>query len=481
MAEVARRCALVRGDRLAGVRNTIVLATGRRELGAAGLRGRPFPPPTVEPDPGNAGGGSDQTRIDGHNRQQQPNESRSSSPALIRGKRHHRSEALVIGGGLIGLSAAWRLAQSGVRTTLLERERIGAGASGVAAGMLAPVTELDYAETRALAARLAALDRWPAFAAELAAHGCEPGLLRCGSVLCAVEPDDLGELRRLRDLQRSLGVEVEWLDRRALRAHEPALGPRALAGLWVASEGAVDPRATLAALAVAARRAGAAVIENCPVVRLERTRGAIVGVHCADGRSFGGDLVVLAAGAWSRELARSLGIEIAVRPVKGQLLVLGPNRGRAELPTHVVRTLRVYCVPRRDGRMVVGATVEERGFDRAVTAGAVRSLLDEAWTVVPGIEEAELLEVLAGHRPATPDNEPLLGFDPEIENLLWATGHWRNGVLWVPLAGEAVVSLVYGREPPVELVPFDPRRLRSPELSARGSGRGADAKSTGVR
>ena len=344
--------------------------------------------------------------------------------------------------------------------TLVERETPGAGASSVAAGMLAPVSELDYAETAALAGRLAALERWPAFARELAeASGVEPALVHGGSVIVAVDRDDAAELRRLHDLHRSLGVASQWLDRRALRAHVPELGPRALAALSVAEESAVDPEFVVAALATAARRAGAELRERAAATELRTVEGRVRGVLLADGTEIAADLVVVATGARTRQLLPGSAVARSVRPVKGQLLTVAADGRRAQAPRIVVRTPRVYLVPRGDGRVVIGATQEERGFDSTVTAGALRTLLEEAWEVWPGVDEAQFLAAKSGHRPATPDNEPIVGFDPELGGLFWATGHWRNGVLWTSLVGDVVRDLVLGREPAIDPSPYAPARF----------------------
>lgn len=350
---------------------------------------------------------------------------------------------IVVGGGIIGRSVAWQAARAGCEVTLFDPAPERAAAR-VAAGMLAPVTEVHYGEEALLALNLAAARRWPQFAAELADDAdADPGLVRCGTLLVARDADDRSALDAVYDYQRELGLDAEQLTSHQMRRREPALGPGVRGGVFVPGDHQVHNRHLLDALAVAGARRGIRVrAAAAEAVRAD-------GVDLTGGRSLDADAVVVSAGAWSSRLLPSL----PVRPVKGQILRLRAT-SRSVAPTHVVRGLEVYLVPRPDGEVVVGATVEERGEDLTVTAGAVRDLLHAAWELVPGVAEMELAETAAGLRPATPDNRPLIG--PTAEGPLVATGHYRNGILLAPLTADAVVALLTDGELPPDVRAFAP-------------------------
>jgi glycine oxidase len=343
------------------------------------------------------------------------------------------TDVLVVGGGTIGLAVAWRCAQAGLGVTLCERDALGSGASHVAAGMLGPIAEAGFGEAagRLLELGLESAALWPDFAAELAeASGTASQLRSDGTLILARDSDEAAALERELAFRAELGLDVVRLRPSEARRLEPALTPTLrLAGL-VRSEQTVDPRWLLDALATAGRAAGALLREDCRVVRLlgESSTGALL----ATGERIDARSVVLAAGAWSADLA-----ELPVRPVKGQIMRLRDPRGPGLLE-RVVRFDGGYLVPRGDGNYVLGATVEERGFDQTVTAGGLHQLLRDASELVPGVLELEILELAAGLRPGTPDNLPLIGRDPS-SGLVRATGHHRNGILLTPLTAELVV------------------------------------------
>src|SRR3954468_17523877 len=282
--------------------------------------------------------------------------------------RKQSHDAVVIGGGLIGMACAWRAAERGMSVAVLERAQPGAGASGVAAGMLAPVTEADFGEEALLRLNLASRALWPGFAAELEERtGLTTGYRETGALVVAAERDDMDELRRLHEFQRSLGLESDWLTPRECRELEPGLSPRVAGGILAPQDGHADPRALLRALRAALEAAGGEVIEGHEVRALdELDAGALV----------------VAAGAWSAELAAA-----PVRPVKGQILELRARGASAGPPGRIVRTPRCYLFARADGSTVLGATVEEQGFDATVTAGAVHRLLEAGWEAYPELEE----------------------------------------------------------------------------------------------
>lgn len=366
-------------------------------------------------------------------------------------------DTIVVGGGIIGLSAGWRCAGAGQRVLVLDRDELAAGASTVAAGMLAPVTEATFGEQDLLALNLAGAEQWASFAKELTAESnVEVAVEPQGILYLATDADQARQLRRLYEFQQSLGLPVDPVGSSECRRLEPALHPSTRAGILAPNDGAVDPRVVLQALGAALRGAGGRIEYRRQVTGIDT--GDRTGVRLADGSRLSARNVVLAAGCWSGRIdgvpAR---LGSAVRPVKGQILRLRHPQHHPLLLSRVLRTEEVYLVPRPDGEVVVGATVEEMGFDTRVTAGAVLELLRSADEVVPGIRELELTEASAGLRPGTPDNGPLLG--PVEPGLIVATGHFRNGILLAPITAEAVAAITAGIEPPEATLPFTPGRL----------------------
>ncbi len=359
-----------------------------------------------------------------------------------------RSESVaVVGGGVIGLAVAWRAAQRGLDVTVLDAGE-PAAAWRFAAGMLAPVTEAEPGEDALRELGLLAAGGFEAFCAELAAaSGRDPGYRRAGTLAVARDADEAEELERLQALHRSLGLEVERLRPSQARRAEPALAPTVRLALDVSGDHAVDPRALVAALAEAARRAGAELRAQAPVRGVRSDGDRVDGVVLEDGTELAAGRVVLAAGAWTGRLE---GLPesacIPVRPVKGQIMRLRDPRGPG-LVERTIRTREAYFVPRGEGAYILGATVEERGWDTAPTAGATLELIRDLAEVLPGVLELEIEELGAGLRPGTPDNLPVVGAG-ELEGLVWATGHYRNGVLLAPVTGELVGALLAGEAPP---------------------------------
>ncbi|WP_406351527.1 glycine oxidase ThiO [Streptomyces sp. NBC_00658] len=377
------------------------------------------------------------------------------------------SDVLVIGGGIIGLVTAWRAAQRGFTTALVDPEP-GGGAAQVAAGMLAAVTELHYGEQTLLGLNLASADRYPDFVAELTeATGQDLGYRRCGTLAVALDADDRAHLRELHALQRQSGLDSEWLSGRECRRLEPMLAPGVRGGLRVDGDHQVDPRRLAKALVTACEWAGV-VFHRTWAERLTVVRDRAAGVVTADGTELSAEQVVLAAGSLSGRLA---GVPEAVlppvRPVKGQVLRLTVPKPYAPFLSRTVRAVvrgsHVYLVPRENGELVVGATNEELGWDTTVTAGGVYELLRDAHELVPGITELPLTETRAGLRPGSPDNAPLLG-PTELDGLLLATGHYRNGVLLTPVTGDAMAHALATGELPEVARPFTPKRF-SPALT----------------
>ncbi|MDN5914654.1 MAG: glycine oxidase ThiO [Pseudonocardia sp.] len=368
----------------------------------------------------------------------------------------------VVGGGVIGLSAAWSCARGGWRVTLLDPAPCS-GASWVAGGMLAPVTETWPGEEELLELGVASVRAWESFASDLeAASGRGAGLRSEGTVVAATGSGDRAELDTLAGHLARLGRPVQRLSGRELRRLEPAIGPDVRGGLCVPDDLSVDNRTLLQALLAACERSG---------VRIERRAAAAVlddgervrGVRCAHGPDLDADAVLIAAGAHSTSLHPSL--DGLVRPVKGEILRLTRRAGALAPPSRTVRALvdgrPVYAVPRAahgHGDLVVGATTSENGFDTDVTVGGVRDLLRDAERILPGIAEYALTESAAGLRPGSRDNLPLIGAIG-ADGLFAATGHGRNGMLLAPVTAAAVVEMVAGRPVPDAVRPADPARF----------------------
>jgi glycine oxidase len=383
-----------------------------------------------------------------------------------------RADVAVVGAGVIGLASAWRLAQAGVAVVVVDPVP-GSGASGVAAGMLAPVTEARLGEEALLALNHASWARWPAFAAEVEVAGGRPvGYRADGTLMVALDADDRALLDDLAGRHRAMGLAVEALRGREARALEPGLAPGVRAGLLAADERSVDPAALVEALWAAAEAAGVTVVTR-PVERVVTTPAGdrVTGVALAggDGAVVEAATVLLAAGTWSATVAGVPDhVRPPVRPIRGQVLTLRQPPG----DPLIARTVRgivwgssIYLVPRDDGRVVIGATVEERGFDTTPTAGGAYELLRDALAIVPGLDDAELVAVRAGLRPGSPDDLPMIG-PSGVEGLVIATGHHRNGILLTPVTAEAVVALVTGGSVPAEVAACDPRRFAGREVVA---------------
>jgi glycine oxidase len=370
------------------------------------------------------------------------------------------ADVLVIGGGAIGLSIAWRAGQRGLRAVVLERGAVGRGTSYYAAGMLAPVAEVTPGEEPLLELGLRSASLYPRFVAELldAASMDSVGLTTSGTLLVARDADEAEALERELALRQRFGLPVERLRASEARRREPGLAPALRLALDVPGDHAVDPRMLVPVLAAAVVAAGGEVREHTPVAGVALTGGRIQGVVLQDGSTLRGEQVVIAGGVWSPQLSGLPEADrIPVRPIKGQIMRLHDPAGPGLLQ-RVIRMGPTYITPRGDGRYVLGATSEERGFDTTVTAGAAFELLRDATELVPGVSELVVDEFAAGLRPGTPDNLPVIG-PGSVEGLHWATGHRRGGILLAPVTAELVAGALAGEALPEDAVAFAPGRF----------------------
>lgn len=361
------------------------------------------------------------------------------------------SDVVVIGAGVIGLGIAWCCAERGLSVTLLDPAP-GSGASSTAAGMLAPVTELHYGEQALMRLGIDSLRRYPSFVAELeAATGRDVGYRSSGTVVAAWDTADLAALRDLQAFQASLGLKSELVNGRELRRLEPVLAPGLPGGLFAADDHQVDNRLLHKALLAAAPT----VIAQ-RVVELVRTSTRVVGVRTQDGTTISAANVVLAAGAWSGQLDDRL----PVRPVKGQTLRLVADPLFAHVVRGSVKGSTIYLAQRASGEIVIGASSEEAGFDLRPRAGAIYELLRDAQSLIPTISELEFREVSTSVRPGSPDNAPIVG-RAATDGLIYASGHYRNGILLTPVTADGIAELIMSGDLPEVLRPFTARRFES--------------------
>jgi len=366
-------------------------------------------------------------------------------------------QVLIVGGGIMGLGIGWELARAGCGVTLCERAQAGRGASWAAAGMLSPLVEAQVVEEELVRLGLASSRLYPEWVAQLEEYaGMEVGYRREGALKVALDRDDVGVLEHLFETQRRLGLEVEWLRGAEAREQEPLLSPRVAAAISCEGDHQVDNRRMLEALIAAFSKAGGILREQAPVERVEVGEGRVRGVRVA-GEWVAADTVVLAAGCWSAtvggipECARP-----PVRPVKGQMLAAEMEQG-VQLGK-VVWAPEAYLVPKEGGRLLLGSTSEEKGFDTRLTAGGLFSILRGAWEAVPGIYDLPIVETWTGLRPGSRDNAPILGKTP-VEGLILATGHFRKGILLAPVTAREVASLVLTGQTSERLAPFQLARF----------------------
>ncbi len=364
---------------------------------------------------------------------------------------------LVIGGGIIGCSAAHELAKRGCRVTLLERGTPGGEASSAAAGLLAP---LGDSPDPSPFSRLA-VESWrlyPQVVAEIReVTGVDVEHMTAGTLYPLARPADVEDGRARCGWPLATQFGVEMVEGAALAELEPALAKDLPAALLVRGDHWVNNQRLVTAYALAAAARGVTVRTGVEVGRILVERGRAVGVQ-ADGERLTADAVLLAAGAWSGALASELGGRLPVGPVRGQMLAVS---NVPVLISHAMHGDEVYLVPRPSGELLIGATIERVGFERAVTPEGLGGLIAQAVALVPEIGRRAITRSWCGFRPATPDGLPVLGPWPDVAGLFVATGHYRNGILLAPVTAAVMTACIVDGKTPDSIIPFLPQRFAS--------------------
>lgn len=367
-----------------------------------------------------------------------------------------RVDIAVLGSGVIGLSVAFEAARRGLSAAVISvpQARPATRASG---GMLAPASEAAHVDTPLLQLAMESCRLYPELVAELErVSGQSCGYRDEGSLIVALHRDHVEALTHLQSIQASFGLDTEWLTSRQVRDREPRLSPRQVGALWARDDRQVDPRALTQALRAALTKSGSLVVEEAEGCELRSDGSRVRGVTArarGELHDVGARAVVVTAGAWSNEAVSDIPF-LPLRPVKGQALLLQGE----PLVDHVIRTPDVYLVPRDGGRLFIGASSEESGFDLGSTAGATLDLLREAWRVLPGIYELEISEMVVGMRPTLRDHLPAIG-PAGLDGLWLATGHYRHGVLLAPATARLLVEAIMTGAQSQQLAPFSPARF----------------------
>ena len=376
---------------------------------------------------------------------------------------HTKKRVIIVGGGVIGLGIGWQLAKAGCTVSIYERNQAGRAASWAAAGMLAPHAEVHFEERELLRLGVQSCRMYPDWIAELETDSqMNAGYRAEGTLIVGVDRDDARELEHLYESQKLLDLKVEWITGIEAREIEPLLSPKITAAIWSKDDHQVDNRAMVEALIEAFCRADGTLHAETPVDKIEIVNGKAEGIWIK-GNLEEADVIVLAAGCWSSDIdGLPKAVQPPVRPVKGQMLALQMEEGivlekvirapRAKYPTDV------YLVPKDDGRLVIGATSEEMGFDTRLTAGGLFELLRGTWEAVPGIYDLPVIETWAGLRPGSRDNAPILG-ETGVENLIMATGHYRNGILLTPITAREIAALILTGETSENIAHFQLSRF----------------------
>jgi glycine oxidase len=369
-----------------------------------------------------------------------------------------KTEAVVVGGGIAGCVSAIELAARGAAVTLIERDQPGVGATGASAGMLAPQYETAEPDA-AFKFGLACREAYPAFVERLQALASwDVGFRSDGMLVVNRSAAEAEAASRALAFQREAGLTGEILSCDDARRVHGAVATDVESWLWLPAEAQVDTQRLAVALADAVQAAGVTLVRGIEVTGLSSEAGRVNGVRLADGRAVDATVVVVAAGAWSRNID-GLPRALPVRPVRGQILRLLPAE---PLPWPLVCDHQGrYLVPRANGSILIGSTMEDAGYDDRVTEDGRELLASAAASLIPALEDTRIIESWAGLRPLSADSRPILGPDPDLEGLLYATGHGRNGILFAPLTGRAVAELALTGDTDVRWEEFGIGRFRA--------------------
>lgn len=367
-------------------------------------------------------------------------------------------KALVIGGGIIGGSVAWRLKSDGVNVTVFERGRLGVEASWAAAGLIGPQAEA-HEPGAFFDLALAGKRAFDSIVERLTGEsGVDPEYDNHGVLYVGFEEKARSELKSRARWQREAGGEVEELSPREAFKLAPMLSEKIIFALHMPTNRRVENRKLTQAYINAAANAGAEFREGARVDSIAIENGRAVGVRLADGSVENGDVVVNAAGAWAGEIRGLEEDRIRFYPVRGQILCFDTRPG---LIGPSIFSGDGIIVPRRDGRVLSGSVFEDAGFNKSVTLDGMERILHAVRALVPSLASIPFREAWAGLRPATDDLLPVLGRSPTVANVLYAAGHFRSGILLSALTGELIADLVAGRAPGIDLAPFSPARFRN--------------------
>ena len=365
-------------------------------------------------------------------------------------------KVIIIGGGIIGASIAWRLARERADVVVLERARLGQEASWAAAGLIAPQAEAQVPGVffdLCLAARRvfdATIDRL------VGDSRLDPEYDPHGILYLALDSAERAELESRARWHRESGALVHELSSAEARKLEPAVSAETLFALHLPDNRRLDNRKLTQAYIAAALNSGAQFREGVRVDSIVTAGGRATGVRLHDGAILAADLIIVAAGSWSHQIRGLESDRVALHPVRGQIVCF---ETRPRILTPSVFSMRGYLVPRRDGRILAGSTMEEAGYNKTVTLAGMEKIVRGALAMVPSLAELPFREAWAGLRPATKDLLPVLGPSPSISNVIWSTGHYRSGILLSALTGEVIADLVAGRKPSIDLAPFSPARF----------------------
>lgn len=369
-------------------------------------------------------------------------------------------DAVVVGAGVIGLSIAWRLAEKGVGVVVIDPHPLS-GASWVAAGMLAPVSEANHGEQELVKLGLKSLQRYPSFVKELQDFSeMEVEYIPSGTLEVALDANDKAEIEFLHSFRSQLGLQTKFLDSASTRKIEPLLTPAVQASISIEQEHQVNNRLLCQALAKAASSAGV-YFYRASVTELNLDdQGALQGVIVNNATKILSPNVVIAAGAWSANI-KGLNPQLPIYPIKGQTIRIRLPKSASSYKTIIrglVKGHHIYMVPRKDGEVILGATVEDKGFDTTITIEGLYELLRNITSLLPNISEAKVEETLAGLRPGSPNNAPFLG-SFAIKGLFVATGHYRNGILLTPVTSDALSDCIVNQVDPSYIEHFSPNQL----------------------